>query len=731
MMPHVVHHHPYYWARSIPPPPPEVYNGSIDPPPPPFADASFAATYPPPPLISTRRIDKRRGRQSDNESSSSGGARHRTFSKKKKPSASLLGKTGVAALFEWCSPRQWTPVFDVVPVMDSSEEFACTVYLQDAASRTEWGRGRGRNKHAAKQESARRALQALLPGGAVFDEETGMLMALPSPKDPPWPAADDLAPHLAKQLAIGRNHDENEEVTGAPPKRTYPTGETSSEDDSSSSVYYASRGASVCSVLLHTIIQIDKARIVDTPTFSYQVMSSSASMPPASNTTETQRRKSPTVARFLRGSFQCTAQLKIRDAAEERRLTAVGVGGTKRDARHVASAKLLSLLFPECQDDMAQVKKAAETMRDQYAAARSKSTAAHECNVPPPWLPLAQAGDPPIPAPLLHWLSHESRNAEWDAALVFRQWSRQKQRDRAVEAALQACNDGDDADVGRTVLRRAVPEDLSRIKKLLRGTKSDRAIHRATAPRRGDAAPSGPHHYLSELSSTLADVSIMDRSNHSVPSDGSDMISRLWSSPSTIVLLLCRAITEDPPLGCAVLTLGFSMEDPVGKILRLVELASEPHLPQERFMDCLQNFAKCMNCALVGHEKSNSKGRNADDGSYRLQTRDLWAIIESYTKKHSRSEEVRATPPASVGISTNPPPLDVRKTGNCYQASNGAGLSHLQSVQEESEVSEDEEDSRSGNESPSVKANALKPSAPTAPPNGGRSVKPSKRSRFK
>jgi Double-stranded RNA binding motif len=420
MMPPAVHHHPYYWARSIPPPPPEVYYGPLDPPL--HEQPSFSTSDHPP--LSTRRIDKRRGRQSDNESSSSGGARHRTFSKKKKASSSLLSKTGVAALFEWCSQRQWTPIFEVVPA--DAEEFTCTVYLQESANapRKEWGHGRGRNKHAAKQESARRALQALIPGGVVFDEETGMLVALPSSLKDPVPA-DDLAPHLAKQLAIGRHPDDGEDLSGAPPKRTYPTGETSSEDDSSSA-YYASRGASVCSVLLHTIIQIDRARIIDVPSFSYQVMSSSASMPTASNNTESQRRNSPTVARFLRGSFQCTAQLKIRDANEECLLTAVGVGGTKRDARHVASAKLLSLLFPECQDDMSQVKKAAEAMRDQYAATRSKSANTHESNAKPvsSVLPLAQVGDPPIPPALLRCLSNEVRSAEWDTAFVFRQWSR-------------------------------------------------------------------------------------------------------------------------------------------------------------------------------------------------------------------------------------------------------------------------------------------------------------------
>ena len=39
----------------------------------------------------------------------------------------------------------------------------------------------------------------------------------------------------------------------------------------------------------------------------------------------------------------------------------------KRDAKHIASAKLLALLFPDCKG-MVEVVKAAEAAREQYAA---------------------------------------------------------------------------------------------------------------------------------------------------------------------------------------------------------------------------------------------------------------------------------------------------------------------------------------------------------------------------
>ena len=64
--------------------------------------------------------------------------------------------------------------------------------------------------------------------------------------------------------------------------------------------------------------------------------------------------------------------------------------------------------------------------------------------------------------------------------------------------------------------------------------------------------------------------------------------------PLHVVLLLCRAIAayEDPPLGCAILS------KEADDRLRLVQLATEHHLPEERFLECLGDFATCMKCTL-------------------------------------------------------------------------------------------------------------------------------------
>jgi hypothetical protein len=198
------------------------------------------------------------------------------------------------------------------------------------------------------------------------------------------------------------------------------------------------------------------------------------------------------------------------------------------------------------------------------------------------------------------------------SAAAFRQFSRQKQIDSRVEGALQILKDRDEEgrslpeeltadDVGLLVLRRAEPEDLSRIKKLkffstINRKDSKPYTSSLDSPRVGSSmANDSPK--MGKLPFLLTGTGNDGVEASSSSADNTEFVSRLWSS-SSIVLLLCHAIAayEDPPLGCAVLTLGFSMEQ--GCLLRLAQIASEPHLPIERFIECLQNFASCMKCGL-------------------------------------------------------------------------------------------------------------------------------------
>jgi hypothetical protein len=590
---------------------------------------------------------------------------------------------------------------------------------------------------------------------------------------------------LEKQLAIGRDdYSEHNKPTTATrqypqPKRSlgvYPETSTTSEEEDQST-YYASRGASVCSVLLHTIIQIDSARIPEAPTFTYVVAplssttSSLSTAADSDSSAQAKRKMGPGKSSVAR-AFTCTGQLKILSSAVARKpggegypddapgerqteemLEAVGVGGTKREARHVASAKLLALLFPEC-NDMAEVKAAAEAMREQYAASKAQKQHATYAGLrqrsnsgddskasriivthDKPLFALAHSDDPPLPRrieeglrllvdkpgeaqlPLeeaeedlissVNAVALTEKNVDRSSASVFRQLSRQKQVDSLVESALQSLNDRDEEgrsmpgeltadDVGRTVLRRAEPEDLPWIKKLFHST----ADKRSRAASYGSCVDCFSQRTAAKDPPRPDPVQFLAESSPSLPSDAaadtlcltsSDLVSRLWSS-SSIVLLLCRAIAayEDPPLGCALLTLGFSMEE--GRILRLAEMASEPHLPQERFVECLQNFASCMKCAFET-TKAASPSLAANAG-LRLYSNDLVSILKSHATTNEKPSAIASTKPSGLA--------EAFKTN----------LSQLQSVQEESEVSED---------SSSIDKRSLKLRA---------AIKPSKRSRF-
>jgi hypothetical protein len=714
---------------------------------------------------------------------------------------SLLGKTGVSALYEWCGKRRRVPTFELLQTR--RQDFETTVTIDTAnpstttttttssissTCSTEWGRGRGRTKSAARQDAARKALQALLPG-VVFDENSGVLVELPSPEpsplEPPpdpypvWMASsasasrnkrrtsstaillEELAPNLAKRLAIGKNdendndddgkdedckkrkpksdkhqvlHEDDDDYSDAKQKQrnpklpkqqqqqqqvlvkwqhVYPGTSTTTSEEEDENVYYASRGASVCSSLLHAMVQIDE-HIPDAPYYTFEV----STVPPTS--ANGHKRKAASSIVIHRGSFTCTATIKLvnKEANEETGyglednnkqeeeerveiLQAIGVGSTKREARHIASAKLLALLFPDC-DGMVQVKEAAEAARERYAASKAlkqqqskrervftDTTRRRDPKQTPPGsqnlsFAMALENTPVLPTHVIQHLqaalgrnsSHPTQTValdvdggtakgksplpDQDEGCLARQWSRQKQLDDRLALALQTLNEHDEEgrslpdeltvdDVGRTVLRKASPEDIGWIEKLLGGSNS---------------TLSTPVSVLGQMEKTAKD------------STPSSLALRLWSS-STIVLLLCRAIApyEDPPLGCAVLTLGFSMQK--GKLLRIAQIASEPHLPRERFIECLQSFATCMTCSL---DTSMTNPKTL----LQLKRDDLETIVDSHLTPATKStatenngeseEEVRQSVVHEMG-----------------RDSSEIVSRHLQSVLEESEGGEESE----------------------------------------
>lgn len=665
-------------------------------------------------------------------SSSDGGSASWTTKKKaRQPNdESLVGKTGISALFEWCHKRRTTPTFGTQvhggasgttaaaadrasdqPPRDGEledgrrpraciEMFEVTVCIDGI----EMGKGRAVTKVLAKHQASRQALQLLLPGVA-FDEDSGILTTLPGPgtgrkpeprsasgpttlggggpQQPHRPAPkgasatstasslEELAPNLAKQLAIGHTNDDEgedddeDDVAGAERRernavirnaardvqrgvtvddssrkrqkipQVYP-GTSTTSDDEDEDTYYASRGASVCSSLLHVMVQIDD-RLPEAPQYSYKIEAGAASNDGGASPQLKRKAGAPVgtpISPILPGSFQCAGTLKLRlhdvesfasgqsgsshqqDDENFLFLEAVAVAGSKRAARHSVAAKLLAILFPEC-DGMAQVKEAAEAARDEYAASRAQkqqtrrekeftqfnsylSGSHHDGEAPNFCFAVASEYTPPLPAVVDEGIAAtiirpsrgetadlvQSKNkdsafdlgTEEESELI-RQLSRQRQLDERINATLQKSNEHDDVgrslpeqvtadDVGRTVLRQATADDAHWIDKLF--------------------CSKSPH----DLSNGRSPMSILGAEK-----ELSSTAFRLWSS-STIILLLCRAIApyEDPPLGCAILTLGFSMQR--GRLIRISQIASKPHLPRERFIECLHSFSTAMSCSL-------------------------------------------------------------------------------------------------------------------------------------
>ena len=612
--------------------------------------------------------------------------------KKRREKLNLVGKTGVSALHEWCVHcKKMPPNFVLLP--GRANFFCFAAHVDDL----EWSRGRGATKASAKQDAARKALQALVPG-VVFDD-SGLVMDISANE-----AIEDL-PHLAERLAIDATKKRRCDV--------YPGTSTTTDDDGEDeNAYYANRGASVCSALLHAMWQINDD-IPEPPSYSYDV--------PSIGTNSTKDGSRPS-------SFSCTATLCLRvrevtkksglavkadedeldskpkakrkgcvdvetsalplsgkDAARQHSssaastiqmkkvLTGIGIGATKREARHVASAKLLSLLFPQC-EGMVEVKACAEAAREQYAASKALKQQQIRRHGGPAttesspkqgqeqllctqtdggslvvvrhgyhWL--AKPSDPSVPPPVMHMVrsltehgvsacivvdedevsvealslsetiptvsnsasSCSPREAEAKCEREARTLSRQQQLGRMVDNALQTLNEFDEVgrslphapdydDVGRTVLRRAEVGDARFVHKLL----------------------------LKREKRATTDLSRMQAILSGGPS------SLVWG-PASVMLLLCRAIAsyDEPPLGCAILTFGFTILK--GRVLRVAEIESERHLPRERFIECLEQFAANMKCQL------DIEQSQVNEGSVGMQTftkPQLKTIVESYLKRN-------------------------------------------------------------------------------------------------
>lgn len=468
----------------------------------------------------------------------------------------------------------------------------------------EWGRASGASKAVAKQEAARKALEALIPG-IVFDKETGQLQSLPPAESSPEQPASliDELPNLARRLVIEH------------PKRARET----TESDDSENVFHLKEEASVYSQLLHTLVQIEPQRLLSFPVFTYEQTD---------------------IPRGSKPSFKCKGSLRTNEGT----LDASFAAGTKKESRHKVSALLLAKLYPECQT-MSEVKAAAEAKKEEYSR-KKKQTQDHQdldgtegkieridTRV---W---AKPLDPPLPRRIQQEIRNaiginRSQDEDYEAEGVdlststediglddrisnaFQKLTRQRQLISVAQAALQKFNDQDEQgrslpeeitenDVGRTVLRLADPQDLLLIKRLFRAEENE------------------------EVST--------------------DKLVILWSMPSCFCLLLCRAIAayEDPPLGCAILTFGFSEGN---RIVRICGMASESHLPNERFVECLRDFSVALNCRLLSGD--DVKEVSGDD------------ILRSHASKRKQGKIVFSSQLQSVQEESAEESCDERVSAN-------------------------------------------------------------------
>ncbi len=391
---------------------------------------------------------------------------------------------------------------------------------------------------------------------------------------------------------------------------------------------------------------------------------------------------------------------KMKDGILEK-IQAVGTGASKREARHVASAQILAMLFPEC-NGMVEVKAAAEAARERYAANKAlhkrslnssdgrrqakrerrrktkSGTFAKKDNLK---LISPKPNDPSIPESLVKrimtysGLCQESDVKDKDpnpptsdvlAKLSLsessdeinpndkgekgtlaenivndaskHQISRQSQLEDIFDRALQSLNDANDEskplsgyikedDLSKTILRRASVDDVSAIERLL--SKGRKHNYKHNEKQKENIMTSiGP---LSLIGLSLKTTGDYGNNEHI---DISTKASQLWGSQSVLVVLSrAIALPDEPPLGCAVLTLGFSLIK--GRTLRIHDIAHEGHFPKERFVECLEALALKMKCSI----DTSTISKNIFAGNIFFNRDNLLDIVHQHTQPPNESKE--------------------------------------------------------------------------------------------
>lgn len=621
----------------------------------------------------------------------------------------LIGKNATCALNELCAKYKWqSPQFIVEEATNTKDDYLTVMTVR--VNNVDLGKGSGSNKAIARQDASRRALAALLPG-VVFDpngilQDVGrgiipnMLAHQGSMSAMSSLSADELGQQVASQLSIGgarkpacaedsdssistafgstHNESEGNVFSGGPLSQGLSQGKllvcqhhqsgrpglsssyhastsgmssASDVDADDDNAFYASRGASVCSTLLHAMWQIDE-RIKQPP--SYEFMANNVKIDPLPRNNKKSKRKkdensdgegAKSGARnplATRSPFVCTCILNVYFQKDV-------VDG--KDAMSCWETPLDFLQADECQQSDDQC--------DPTSSGRKRKDA-----LPAPLSPHCSTS---VEEDVEHDDSEEHPPVEYSEKFVLRGVGTGNTKREAkhkssanmlallfpncrglveVKAAAEAAREcyasrkakrarleqGGDGKCRKkrsesfSLHELTLSEGSIKCKKPPHDTKSE-ILHEVDAAlqslldgrvktssiedigkiilRRAGEEDADYVHAL--LSKEASEASMPAKKQRLSPGDSdcdehtSEGLLGEEKTPTpqdalcnkTIILVLSRAIAvRDPPLGCAILRLSDE------KTVSLVRLECEAHVPRERFVDCLETFSSSLDSKL-------------------------------------------------------------------------------------------------------------------------------------
>ena len=625
----------------------------------------------------------------------------------------LIGKNATCALNELCAKYKWqSPQYIVEEATNTKDDYLTVMTVR--VNNNDLGKGSGSNKAIARQDASRRALAALLPG-VVFDPN-GILQDVGRGRFPNMLAqqgsmsamsslsADELGQQVASQLSIGgarkpvcaedsdssistafgstHNESEGNVFSGGPLSQGLSQGKllvcqlnqpgrpglsasyhastsgmssASDVDADDDNAFYASRGASVCSTLLHAMWQIDE-RIKQPP--SYEFMANNVKIDPLPRNNKKSKRKkdensdgeeAQSAARnplATRSPFVCTCILNVYFRKD--------VVDGKKDAMSCWETPLDFLQADECQQSDDQCDPASSSGRKRKDALSAS---------------LSPHGSASVEEDAEHDDSEERPPVEYSEKFVLRGVGTGNTKREAkhkssanmlallfpncrglveVKAAAEAAREcyasrkakrarleqGGDGKCRKkrsesfSLHELTLSEGSTKCKKPPHDTKSETLqevdaalqslldgrvktssiedIGKIILRRAGEEDADYVHALLSKEASEASmpakkqrlssgDSDCEDQTTEGILDEETNPTPQDALCNKTIILLLSRAIAvRDPPLGCAILRLGSADE----KTVSLVRLEYEAHVPRERFVDCLETFSSRLDCKL-------------------------------------------------------------------------------------------------------------------------------------